>query len=272
MPRLRADGLRAALWSPHELRVESRDAVPRLAAWLERAHGVEFLRGVQVVGVDLPEVATSAGRFDAAMVVVCPGDDCLGLFAQRLAAYPLGRHRLVYSTSELCTQIRQGAQDLTLLHGRTGHDGETVLRFASQPRVRVMAGELKQSWDAAKGDLRLNYRHQGLIELEITGGGRAPLHLLIADEATAQAFWKLGEVLVLSPAMPRKAVKNGDALELSGDTHAASTLRVWAGHGVKRLRWNGAELATQIQGATLLARQPLSGPAALSLPDLSELR
>lgn len=32
MPALRADGLRAALWSPHELRVESRDAVPRLAA------------------------------------------------------------------------------------------------------------------------------------------------------------------------------------------------------------------------------------------------
>ncbi len=189
-----------------------------------------------------------------------------------LAAYTLGQHRLVYSTSELWTQIRQGAQDLTLLHGRTGHDGETVLRFASQPRVRVVAGELKQSWDAAKGDLRLNYRHQGLIELEITGGGRAPLHLLIADEATAQAFWKLGEVLVLSPAMPRKAVKNGDALELSGDTQAASELRVWAGHGVKRLRWNGAELATQTQGATRVARQPLSGPAALSLPDLSQLR
>jgi glycine/D-amino acid oxidase-like deaminating enzyme len=27
----------AALWSPHELRVESREAIPRLAAWLERA-------------------------------------------------------------------------------------------------------------------------------------------------------------------------------------------------------------------------------------------
>ncbi len=214
------------------------------------------------------KTADGAYRVPQAGVLQLSGQDARFI----LAAYPLGRHRLVYSTSELWTQIRQGAQDLTLLHGRTGHDGETVLRFASQPRVRVMAGELKQSWDAAKGDLRLNYRHQGLIELEITGGGRAPLHLLIADEATAQAFWKLGEVLVLSPAMPRKAVKNGDALELSGDTHAASTLRVWAGHGVKRLRWNGAELATQIQGATLLARQPLSGPAALSLPDLSQLR
>lgn len=214
------------------------------------------------------KTADGAYRVPQAGVLQLSGQDARFI----LAAYPLGRHRLVYSTSELWTQIRQGAQDLTLLHGRTGHDGETVLRFASQPRVRVMAGELKQSWDAAKGDLRLNYRHQGLIELEITGGGRAPLHLLIADEATAQAFWKLGEVLALSPAMPRKAVKNGDALELSGDTHAASTLRVWAGHGVKRLRWNGAELATQIQGATLLARQPLSGPAALSLPDLSQLR
>ena len=32
VPALRAQGLRMALWSPHELRVESRDAIPRLAA------------------------------------------------------------------------------------------------------------------------------------------------------------------------------------------------------------------------------------------------
>lgn len=188
-----------------------------------------------------------------------------------LAAYPLGQHRLVYSTSELWTQIRQGAADLTLLHGRSGHDGETVLRFAHKPGVRVITGEVQQRWDATKGDLRLNYRHQGLIELEITGGGRAPLRLLIADESTAQASWKLGDVLVLSPAMPRTAVKNGDTLELTGDTHEASSLRVWAGAGIQRLRWNGVDVAAQARGASLVARQALPGPAAITLPDLSQL-
>src|SRR5580698_8328524 len=41
-PHLAGEGLLGALWSPHELRVESRQAVPRLAAWLAAAHGVSF--------------------------------------------------------------------------------------------------------------------------------------------------------------------------------------------------------------------------------------
>jgi D-hydroxyproline dehydrogenase subunit beta len=91
VPALRASGLRAALWSPHELRVESRDAVPRLAAWLQQAHGVEIVRGVQVLDIDVPAVATTAGRYDADTVIVCPGDDFLGLYSARIAAYGLTR-------------------------------------------------------------------------------------------------------------------------------------------------------------------------------------
>ncbi len=91
VPALRADGLRAVLWSPHELRVESRDAVPRLAAWLRNAHGVDIRRGVQVLSVDPPAIETTAGRFQADTVIVCPGDDFLGLYAQRIAAYGLTR-------------------------------------------------------------------------------------------------------------------------------------------------------------------------------------
>jgi len=91
MPALRAEALRAVLWSPHEIRVESRDAIPRLARWLERVHGVRFLRGVQVVGVALPAVETTAGRFTAGAVVACPGDDFLSLYAARIAPYALSR-------------------------------------------------------------------------------------------------------------------------------------------------------------------------------------
>jgi D-hydroxyproline dehydrogenase subunit beta len=61
MPALRSGALRAALWSPHELRVESRDAIPRLAAYLERAHGVEFLWQTLVTGIDAPSIETTAG-------------------------------------------------------------------------------------------------------------------------------------------------------------------------------------------------------------------
>ncbi len=109
VPALRADGLRAALWSPHELRVESRDAVPRLAAWLQQAHGVDILRGVQVGAIDVPAIETTAGRFEADTVIVCPGDDFLGLYADRLAAYGLTRCALQMMRVMPAKPMRLGA-------------------------------------------------------------------------------------------------------------------------------------------------------------------
>lgn len=90
-PGLAPDGLLGALWSPHELRVESRTAIPLLAAWLERDHGVVFRRRTAVYGIALPEIATSAGRVEAQRCIVCPGDDFLGLFPERVAALGLTR-------------------------------------------------------------------------------------------------------------------------------------------------------------------------------------
>jgi D-hydroxyproline dehydrogenase subunit beta len=94
VPLLRDDALRAALWSSHELRVESRDAIPRLAAWLQEAYGVSFLRSTLVYDVAPPRVQTSRGVVHAQAAVVCPGDDWQTLFPDRLAAYGLTRCKL----------------------------------------------------------------------------------------------------------------------------------------------------------------------------------
>ncbi|MBU3077908.1 TIGR03364 family FAD-dependent oxidoreductase [Sphingomonas quercus] len=78
-------GCFGALRSHADLRVESRIAIPRLAAWLEAAHGVAFLRGAAVTQVASGRVETGAGSFEADAIIVCPGDDLTGLFADRLA-------------------------------------------------------------------------------------------------------------------------------------------------------------------------------------------
>ena len=89
VPTLRNDRIAGALWSPHELRVESRNAIPRLSAWLEAAHDVTFLRSMLVRNVDPPTIETSSGIVHAECTVVCPGHDFLTLFPQRIAAYAL---------------------------------------------------------------------------------------------------------------------------------------------------------------------------------------
>jgi D-hydroxyproline dehydrogenase subunit beta len=93
-PQLTAPQLAAVLESTIELRVESREAIPRLAAWLASRHGVAFMRNTTVRAIEVPSVHTSRGRVQAARVAVCPGDDFTGLYPERIGAYTLTRCKL----------------------------------------------------------------------------------------------------------------------------------------------------------------------------------
>jgi FAD dependent oxidoreductase TIGR03364 len=86
--------LLGALWSRRDLRVDSRQALPRLAAWLERAKGVTFLSSTAALRVAPPRIETSRGEIVAETCVVCPGDDLSGLFPEVLAAHEVSRCRL----------------------------------------------------------------------------------------------------------------------------------------------------------------------------------
>ena len=93
-PELSTGGLMAALWSPHELRVESREAIPKLAGWLEARHGVTFLRGAAALEVETAKVVTTRGTVEAEAIAVCPGDDLFSLFPDRIAAHAVTRCKL----------------------------------------------------------------------------------------------------------------------------------------------------------------------------------
>jgi FAD dependent oxidoreductase TIGR03364 len=88
---LDTSGLEAVLLSPHELRVESREAIPKLAEWLARDHGVAFRWATAVHAAEPPRLETSRGPVAAAAVAVCPGDDLTTLYPQRLAKAGVSR-------------------------------------------------------------------------------------------------------------------------------------------------------------------------------------
>ncbi|HEX6470109.1 MAG TPA: beta-galactosidase [Streptosporangiaceae bacterium] len=191
------------------------------------------------------------------------------------AGYTMDRQRLVYSTSEIMTHARLGDHDVALLHGRSGEPGETVLRYASEPRVEVLAGTVTATWDAARGDLRLNYVHDGLARVRLSGGGRPPLDLLLADSDTASTFWRLdaagGPVLARGAYLVRSAERHGGALTLRGDTAAPGGLEVFADRATRVVFWNGRPLhATRTPYGTLTATLP--GPAPAHLPALTGWR
>ena len=93
-PRIAAPDALGALVSPHEVRVESRTALPKLAAWLAGAYGVTFMTETSVYAVAPPRIETSRGPVRADTAIVCPGEDFVSLFADRIAAYRPRKCRL----------------------------------------------------------------------------------------------------------------------------------------------------------------------------------
>jgi FAD dependent oxidoreductase TIGR03364 len=134
---LRTHEFACALFSPHEVRVESREAIPQLAAYLAERHGVTFLRETTVLSAVPPRVETSRGLIEADAIVVCPGDDLTGLFADRLAAYGLKRCKLHMM------RVRPGAIDARLPAIMSDLSMIRYLGYAELPASKELEARLR---------------------------------------------------------------------------------------------------------------------------------
>lgn len=70
---VRGDGLLGGLWSPTEVTVDPREAIPAIAGHLHRRYGVRFEFGTTVTAIEMPTVQTTRGRWSADEVLVCSG-------------------------------------------------------------------------------------------------------------------------------------------------------------------------------------------------------
>jgi FAD dependent oxidoreductase TIGR03364 len=86
---LRREGAQAVLYSPHELRIESRQAIPRLADWLEETQGVRFFFGQAALEAAAPRLRTATRTLHAERIVLCPGTALHGVAGAALAPHAL---------------------------------------------------------------------------------------------------------------------------------------------------------------------------------------
>ena len=187
-----------------------------------------------------------------------------------LADYDIPGAHVVYSTSELMTDAQQGNADTAVFYGPTGESGETVLRYAAQPKVQVLQGNVSTTWDASKGDLRLDYTHNGVAEVQITSNGKA-FDLMLADTASTDRLWLDGtgnsQLISTGPYLVRTGTVRGNTAVLTGDTDGATTLTVRAPAGVNQVSWNGRPVSVR-RGADGTLTGSLAGPPNYQLPTL----
>ncbi|GAA2874550.1 beta-galactosidase [Nonomuraea rubra] len=206
-----------------------------------------------------------------------------------VAGYDLGGQRLAVSTSEIMTHAAIGGRDVAVLYGTAGSPGATVLRYSSQPSVKVLEGAVRAAYGG--GELRLDYAHDGLARVLVTGGGRRPMLLLIGTDEEAARFWRAstaaGPVLVRGTELVRSATLRGDVVRLAADT-VAGEVEVFAPPPARRVEVGpraeiGRGGAAASQGAahdevrvTRTASGSLLGvtraPAAAKLPELTGWR
>ncbi|MCF6472371.1 beta-galactosidase, partial [Nonomuraea sp. MG754425] len=179
-----------------------------------------------------------------------------------VAGYDLGGQRLAVSTSEILTHAAIGGRDVAVLYGTAGSPGATVLRYSSEPVVRVLEGSVLASYGG--GDLRLDYTHEGLARVLVTGGGRRPSLLLIGTDEEAARFWRAstaaGPVLVRGTELVRSAESRGDVVRLAADT-VAGQVEVFAPPSARRVEL-GRSTGQNAKPATMPAAGQGAGPSA----------
>jgi len=175
-----------------------------------------------------------------------------------LVDFPFGYQRLSYSTSEVMSTATIGGRDFLVLYGDAGTPGETSLRVPGTPRVHVLQGSAEAT--PIEGGVQLNYRHDGLTEVEVAGG-RRPLLVLIADRRTTDGIWRQdmpdGTVLMIGSHLLRSAGLHGRTLALTGDTGTDAAARIFA-PPAPVVTWNGQVLRH--------VRASIDGSISVNLP------
>ncbi|MGP6172669.1 TIGR03364 family FAD-dependent oxidoreductase [Corynebacterium sp. A21] len=158
-PDLKAIG---GAFLPRDMRVNPREAAPRLAEWLA-ARGVEFSWNTQVTKVADGLVDTNRGEFRAAEVVVCPGYNLGALFPELADENEVRICTLVMSLIEKPAHVPTGMAMLT---------GTSLARYDG---CAAMPGAVALREDLAEREPELVECIANLMVTDIPGG------LLIGD-------------------------------------------------------------------------------------------
>jgi FAD dependent oxidoreductase TIGR03364 len=249
-PDLQTRGLQAALWSPHDLRVESREAIPALGRWLAREHGVTFLWETAVREVDTPTVQTSRGRVAATAVVVCPGDDLETLFPEQIKAAGISRCTLQMLRLESPGFVLPGTvmSDLSLVR----YKGFATLPEAAALRERLMHEQPEYFRDgvhllisqAADGSLVVGDSHQ-----------YGPAPVIFAEERIYQLLLDEYSAVTGRPAPPVRerwtgtySVADGQTVLIESPAPLTRLVMVTSGVGASIGFAIGEQVVTQLFG------------------------
>ncbi len=123
---------------PDDLRVNPREAAPRLAAWLAEQPGAEVRWGTAVTGVESGTVHTTRGPVHGDRILVCVGHDLDYLFPEPAEEHGIQRCRLSMARVKAPAGFRTDSAVLTAT-SMLRYDAFTTQPSAARLREEVTA-------------------------------------------------------------------------------------------------------------------------------------
>ncbi|MDN3988557.1 TIGR03364 family FAD-dependent oxidoreductase [Zwartia vadi] len=93
-PEIRGENVIGGLYSPHELRVESKDAIGQITQFLNKEMCVDFYFNQELLEINLPQLRTASKIFQTEHLILCPGTELHGVAEPYLAPYRLTHTQL----------------------------------------------------------------------------------------------------------------------------------------------------------------------------------
>ncbi|AIA07644.1 oxidoreductase [Streptomyces noursei ZPM] len=175
-PAVRAEGLLGAMWSPTEVNVDPRRAVPAVAAHLAEEYGVDVRFGTTVRQIAAPLLSTTDGTWRADRIVVCSGNDFATLYPEVFRESGLVRCKL--------QMLRTGVQPDGWQLGPMLCGGLTLLHYAAFEDCTARA-----ALDARmRAELPFHREHGIHVLLSQTADGRLTIGDSHAYAATHDPF------------------------------------------------------------------------------------
>jgi FAD dependent oxidoreductase TIGR03364 len=138
-PSIVTENLHGSLYSPHEMIVDPRAAIPAIASWLAEQWDVDFIWGRAVTDVAYPALYCGDEEFEADEIYICSGADFETIYPHVFAAAPITKCKLQMMRME-AQQERIGpalCAGLSLLHYKS---------FAVARSLPLLKNKLEQAY------------------------------------------------------------------------------------------------------------------------------
>ncbi|KAI1105624.1 glycoside hydrolase family 35 protein [Jackrogersella minutella] len=190
--------------------------------------------------------------------------------------YDVQGGKLIYSTADVFTQVKQDNHTVVVIYAGTGESNELAIQGPPSSQVKKLSGgtSFKVSNSNSSDYFVVNWtaNPEGFI-LQVGDG----LYIYLLDRNTAYNYWvteisnTTSKLIINGPYLVRSASVNSDELHIKADFNASTNVEILGvPGGVSKLFINDVETATEIAGLATVANVSLTAPT-LTIPKLSDL-